>query len=82
MTGILKIFLLGNINIFFNNAEKVSTLNKLNINYPNERFHNIKSNLVITGGDIGCLECVPTEKALMGSLITVLPNGNSMKLKL
>jgi len=61
--------LIGEYQYIVNGVEKVNTLNKLEINYTDKRNHSIDSNLIITAGDIGCDECVPNEKALMGGLV-------------
>ena len=68
--------IIGEYQYIENGVEKVSTLNKLNIAYPNRRKHSISSNFLITQGDAGCGECAPFEKALRTGLIDEA-SGNS-----
>lgn len=69
--------LIGEYQYIVNGVEKVNTLNALNNNYPNKRKHSISGNHIITMGNIGCTECVPNEKALMGGLIDRASNNNA-----
>ena len=61
--------LIGEYQYAINSVDKVNTLNRLNVNYTDKRNHSIDSNFIITAGDIGCSECAPNEKALMGGLV-------------
>lgn len=49
--------LIGEYQYVVDGIEKVNTLSQLNINYPNQSNHSITGNLIITQGDIGCMEC-------------------------
>lgn len=45
-------------------VEKGNTLNKLTINYTDQSNHNIDGNFILTGTELGCNDCAPTEKRL------------------
>lgn len=45
-------------------VEKGNTLNKLTINYADQTKHNISGRFILTGTELGCKDCTPTEKRL------------------
>jgi hypothetical protein len=50
-------------------VEIINTLPKLNQIFENKRLHSIKGNRVLTGNQMGCFDCSPTEKRLVGGLV-------------
>jgi len=62
-------YLIGEYQYIENGIEKVNTLDRLNINFTDQRNHYIGGNLIITRGDVGCFDCELNEKALRGGLI-------------
>ena len=61
--------IIGEYQYIENGVEKRNTLNNLNINYINKKEHTVSGNLLITGTDLGCSDCSPTEKRIKGSLM-------------
>jgi hypothetical protein len=62
---------------FKRNGHTVSnTLANIDINYTNEEInHAIKGNFILTGTELGCPDCLPTEKRLRLTLVDKLtPN--------
>jgi hypothetical protein len=66
---------IGEFQHILNGVEKINTLNKLNLNLSNQRMHNIKTLQILTGTELGCANCTPTEKRLKGSLIDDVANS-------
>jgi hypothetical protein len=61
--------IIGEYQYIENVVEKRNTLNKLNNNYLNKKEHSIFGSLLITGTDLGCADCSPTEKRIKGSIL-------------
>jgi hypothetical protein len=50
-------------------VEIINTLPKLNQVYSNQSLHSISGNQILTGTEMGCFDCSPTEKRLVGGLV-------------
>jgi len=60
--------LIGEYEVKKNNSVVYSSLNKLQINYPNQRSHSIKANSLFFG-TYRCSQCDPNEMHVNGSLV-------------
>jgi hypothetical protein len=63
-------FIVGEFQFIKDGVEKGNTLSNINVKYTNERAnHRIKGCTIITGTQMGCPDCSPTEKRLRLSFV-------------